>query len=352
MIGSHEARKDEVKRLYDAAFPNDLRWNDWFFERVYRDDEVLVLSDDGGIVSALFLQKYDFSFHGDMLQMGYVSGAATDRRHRHRGYMSRLLSSALHVARERGDAIVGIIPATRRLYFFYDRFGFATVVYSEIERFTSLHVFPRTEGYEAVTPRYDAFHNLEASRPTTVIHSASDFENILEDIASDKGVAVQINNPEGIPVAMAFATKNENEIHVKEIFGTDSCALEMALGTIKSELDDTLPLTVWSLPGSHNYSLRAKGMLRIVNVEKILSSLAGHSPSVKMTVRVSDALLPENSGIYKLKDGKCHKSSQKDEKLDLDVTVDVLTRILFSSESVGEVFGFPTDRPTMSLMLD
>ena len=344
-------RKNKIKSIFDNAFPTDPTWNSWFFEKVYRDEEALLLEVNGKAASCLFLQQYKFNFHGADVDMGYIAGAATDRNMRQHGYMSDLLKLALREAYERGDVFVSLIPASRRLFFFYDKLDFATVFYVDIERYTSLHTFAFSEGYSDVEPRYEDFRRLELQRSATVLHSERDFQNVLEDIEHDHGTVAAVTNPEGEVTAMAFATLTEDEIHVKELLSTDEKASETALGIIKQEQGDK-PMVVYSAPTGRKAMLRARGMMRIVNAEKALASLAKKHPKIDQVIRVRDPHLSVNTGYYILKKGSCRKVETYDKPVSLDVSVSNLTKILFSSEKIGEIFNLPTSHALLPLMLD
>lgn len=345
-------KKDSIKRLFDNAFKTDLEWNDWFFENVYKDEEALVYEKDGAAVSSLFLQRYKFNLHGQEMDFGYIAGATTEYKYRHEGYMSELLSQALTASYERGDALAGLIPATRRLFFFYDKFQFSTVVYADIERYSALHSFPMTEEYSITEPTFEAFTKLERQRAATIQHTEKNFNDIIYDIKHDQGTVVQINGTTGIPLALAFATANEDEIHVKELAGADTKATDMALGYIKSFFEGEKPMVVWREPTGPSTSLRAKGMIRLVNPLKILSALANNHKDINQKIRITDKYISENNGDYILKDGTCTKAEWKLKNVNLDVTVDVLAKIIFNNPKVGEIFGIPSCRPIMNLMLD
>ncbi|MDE6206165.1 MAG: hypothetical protein K2F66_08610, partial [Duncaniella sp.] len=64
-------------------------------------------------------------------------------------------------------------------------------------------------------------------------------------------------------------------------------------------------------------------------------------------------MLPEiNSHVYIVKGGKWTIDDSYTGRLDLDVPVDVLADIAFSSTEIGDVMRFPSVRPMISLMLD
>ena len=350
---NQDTKKAAVKRMYDYSFAADMKWNRWFFDTIYRDEDVMVLEKDEKIVSSLFLQPYIFSFHEQPIGFAYISGATTESHERHKGYMTELLKEALLKANDRGDALVGLVPADTHLFFFYDKLGFATIVYCDTERYTSAHTFAMTEGFTLGEPTYDDFAAMESMRRATVIHSRQDFDNILYDINHDDGVAVAVHDAEGLCRAMAFATATTREIHVKELLGSDPKAIEMALGHIKDSYADPLPILINRPAAGNSPMLRARGMLRIVSVEKILEALAAAFPNISRTIRVHDAIVEDNNRTYRIGKGLCEVFDYNyTGKLDLDVSVTVLTKILFSDSATGSIFELPTARPAMSLMLD
>ena len=348
-----EKKKILIKRLYDSAFPEDVSWNDWFFKEVYDTAQGLMLMHNDEPVSSVLLQQYEFNYYNKSLRLAYFSGANTHYKARGNGYMSQLMTIALKEAYGRGDALAAVIPAQRRLFFFYDRFGFATVIYNNIERYTSLHVFNLHEDYEYTEPKYSDFQKLEHERPLTVLHSESDFNHIIQDITHENGTVVQVNKISGDVAAMGFAFANNDEIHVTEILGNDLDAKEMVLAGVKSFFNTEKPIIVWDAPSGDRERMRSRGMLRIVNVERILEALSESNPNLKYCFKINDNILPKNNGIYCIQNGTCLKLNHlpKDTPL-VEVSVDVLAEILFNGRNVGDIFGLPTGRPCLPLMLD
>lgn len=345
-------KKRQIKRLFDFSFPSDRVWNDWFFNKVYKEDEALTLEVEGKIVSSLFIQGYKFKFQNRETDFGYISGVMTDSHERHKGYMGTLLTQSINEAYRRGFTFVGLIPASRHLYFYYDTFGFATVVYRDVERFMSNHLFALTEGYSAEAPDFESFKTLEQQRETTIIHSEDDFENILHDIEHDGGTAIAIKNHDNRCVAMGFATTDSNQILVKELLGSDNDAIESALGALKDFFSTDLPMTVYRQAIGTSPAMRTYAMMRIVNVGATLDALAANNPDVSQIIKVKDSIVKENNNTYIIDKGKCIVDNSGKHKPTLDVSVDVLTKILFSTPQIGNIFGLPTSRPTISLMLD
>lgn len=356
--------KKEYARLWHTVFPEDRAWNDWFFENAVDEKNIqMLLGQNLEPISGLLMQPYGFKYFDENLTMAYICGVATYRQYRGHGFMSNLMRDSLQSAYTRGDAFASVIPAERRLFFYYDRFGFATVVYNRMERYTSLHAFSAVENFRVSNPDFKAFHDLETKMPVTVTHTRKDFINILSDIEHDHGVVIQIDDETSSPLAMAFAVVSPSgEIHVRQLLGLYQPALDMALHEVKMKLGAERPLLVWRAAGMVDrldapVSLRPRAMMRIVNAEMVLSSLSRQFPTINQIVRVRDSIIKENNAVFRLSDGKIRRYDSTTVVADgrhvtLDLTIDVLTKILFSDEAVGNIFGLPASRPEVSLMLD
>lgn len=349
--------KESVRRLWAETFRDSPEYLQMYFERVYREDDVLKIESNGKLDSSMLLQRYTMLFQQSEVGLAYVAGAMTRQGARGRGLMSCLMKEALSAARERGDMVLALIPAHDWLYFFYDRFGLATVFYVDPQRFTSLHHFAPENEYTPVENPFsdevfEKFRELERSRGCSILHSHRDFLNILEDNRLDGGRFVSMRGPSGEVESMAWAVVGKEMVTVTELLGINHDAREGALAMLRKLLPD-LPFKVLAPPLSEHRHLYSRGMARIVNVGLCLEKIAKAHPEWRCTLRVSDPLLPENDGIYIAGKGEVAVHGL-DEKIkpDLDVNITVLTEIVFSSPSIGYVMGVPSERPVISLMLE
>lgn len=352
-------RKEDVRRIWQECFNDTPQWIDMFFSKVYADENALVLDYKDRPVSSLMLQRYFMAFHGEEIAMGYIAGAATKRSERGHGYMSQLIKIALRHASHRGDCIVSLIPASRRLFFFYDRLGFSTVFYVRENRYTSLHSFSPHDSYSLVDDMsseavFDFFRMCELRRNGSVLHSYDDFCNILSDNRLDNGTVIAVARQDSIePAAMGFAVVNEHENHliVKDILSVDEDAAEGLMAKFRDIYPD-MPVTVVTPVTPGIQPIEARGMTRIVNVAELLGVLARSYPDLKISIKVSDDIIPDNNRIFVIRDGNVSALTAFSGKIDLDVPVDILGSIIFSTPKVGDVFGLPSVRPFMSLMLE
>ncbi|MDE5555048.1 MAG: GNAT family N-acetyltransferase, partial [Muribaculaceae bacterium] len=281
-------KKSEVKQLFTAGFKESAKWTDWFFNNVYSDENALLAYDGNQPAACLLLAPYTLKLGNATVESGYISCCTTSPQHRRKGYMSRLLDDALREAANRGYAAVSLIPASERLYFFYDHFGFSTVFYSDEQRYTSLHSFQFSERYTETTPKFDHFSKLERMRHSSVLHSESDFKNILEDNAIDGGKVISVINKElGEPAAMLFATIGETAAVVRDILSTSEDATDSILSLLRDQIGERM-IIIWAPPSDSPFSLKSRGMVRIVNVEKLLQAIAAEYPQTEQTIRIHD----------------------------------------------------------------
>lgn len=357
--------RDEVRKLWTEAFPGDPReWVDSFFSRVYRDEDAVVGRLEGQAVSSMLLQQYTMAFDkGAEIQIGYVSGAATRKSKRGRGFMSALMAEGLAAARRRGDSLVTLIPAHDWLYPFYERFGFATVFFVRVDRFTSAHRFSTEGEYLESDILYApevfaAFREFERQSPGwRVCHTQRDFMNILDDLHLDvdSGVGIAVSPSDGHIAGIAFATLRDGCVVVTDALGESSDARTGALQMLRRRWPDAPFKVLTPAPqeefGGGKRGIFPRAMARIVNVQTLLEALAACAPEWKCTLCISDPILQENNGVFRCEGGKCTPCPGL-ARVDYAVDVTLLGKMLFSSKPMGELLGVPSARPHISLMLD
>lgn len=363
------SRKDEIKRMWADIFGDSSEYVDMYFDRVYSDSDAMTLCADGHVVSSLLLQPYAMTFHGREAAASYIAGAATRRNMRGRGLMSALMADALDASRARGDIITCLIPASGYLYRYYSRFGFATVAFTDVMRYTSLHAFaaPEDEEPEEFKPVDDLFDErvsdavatFERDLPqATVLHSRHDYLNILDDLSLDGGICAAVTDAGGNIAAIGWARPapdGSGVIRVDELLYRTDAARLAVLRLMRAKWPDT-PFTILGpvLNGSRRQPVK-RGMARIVNAAKALGIIAAANPGLRLTLRITDPLMTVNTGIYRIARGECIRTDDTEpspEHLDFDIDIVTLAELIFSSPEIGAITGLPAQRLRMALMLD
>ncbi len=340
-----------IRQLFKDNFNVSREWLDFYFSTAFDESCALTVEHDGTIVSALMLDEYRMKLGDAFIDTGYIFGASTARRQRGKGLMSGLIKDALARARNCGYALVNLIPASDRLYFYYQRFGFTNVFYCDQRRYTSAHRFNIKGSYRRVDIDYNGFNRLELMRRATVIHSRADFDNAVSDIILSGGTAMAVADDDGDICGMAFAAPDNDNLRVKLLLATDDNAADAVLGELKNEYPDMM-FVVDACPGSKPDALCPSGMTRITDVRLLLDAVAANDTAAEQVIRVHDSLIPGNNGVFIISGGTVTYTDATIRRLTLDVDVATLSKIIFNSSRVGTVFGLPSMRPTMQLMPD
>ncbi len=350
-------KRSDFEEIARQTFREDEPWRRWFFSSVVAEENLHGVTEDGTsrTIATLMMAPYDILYMYARARAGYISYVATRKDGRGRGYAGRLMRKAIREAHRQGLDFLTLIPASRNLYFFYDKFDFATVFYIDEERYTALQPFDGGTGV-AIEPEYEYLARLEHHFGSGVLHSRRDYDNIMADRAFEAGHAEIAARADDGSMAMLFATwdptRPSGEVTVSSLMSESDAAALTALHELRLRVGERA-MTVRRPPvsGIKAY-LRPFGMGRIVNTGRVLGFLAAAHPTLHMRIRVYDPLIDANTAVFSLADGKCTRSPWREGRFDLDVRVDTLTSILFSSEKIGDIFNLPTRRPYMALMLE
>ncbi|MCM1348287.1 MAG: GNAT family N-acetyltransferase [Firmicutes bacterium] len=353
------SKKDDIKRLWKECFGDSPEYTDMYFSRVYSDDKALAsYSDENRVVSSLQLSDYSMLFADTLVPLCYIGGATTARKHRGRGHNSRLMIRALDIALEHGAMMCALIPAHNWLYAYFERFGFSSVYLADRQCYTSFHPFTTQAVYHEITDHYapevlDAFSRYEMMRPGGVVHSQRDFLNILDDLSfRNGGTFVAVGRDDVTVAGMAWAFDRGDFVQVNELLGIDDDARTGAMQSLRAVFPNRQFTVLAPADDNHLHRrLHSRAMGRIVNVALCLGELARQNPQWKCNIKVHDPLLAVNNNVYRVSNGACGIDNDFSGKLDFDVSIDVFTRIVFSSEHTGSVLGFPSRRTHISLML-
>ena len=129
MIEIRPSRPGEAgaqKALWKAAFGDDDRYIDWFFTCCWKAEDMLLLLEDGRLVSMLALLPQTLTLpDGSQASARYVYALATDPAARSQGYGRQLLHYVDFYLRQWGTDCVTVVPAEPSLFKFFATVGFA-----------------------------------------------------------------------------------------------------------------------------------------------------------------------------------------------------------------------------------
>ncbi|MBR0173322.1 MAG: GNAT family N-acetyltransferase [Lachnospiraceae bacterium] len=138
-----------TRPLYEQAFDDPPAFVDYYYREKMKDSTVITLEEENGVLSMLHLNPYTVSVRGTCVPSYYVVAVATDRLHRRKGYMTRVLDAAFAEMERERVPFCFLLPVDEAIYL---PSGFETIC-DFITRDNPLSAL----SYGAVRERFDVF---------------------------------------------------------------------------------------------------------------------------------------------------------------------------------------------------
>lgn len=286
--------KQQVINLWRASFNDTDEFIRLYFDRVYKEENTLVIEQNGQIVSALQMLPYTMTWCGTEISVSYISGACTLPSMRGQGLMRQLLQKAFGEMKRRDVALTALIPADPWLFDYYREQGYTEAFdYSE-----ETYVRPEAVVWEpeltVVLPEvpsiellYTYFNRKLRERASCLLHTSDDFITILRDLQMDGGQMLTVLNSQEQPVGMAFVlppdptetlADNEKYVYIKELLYDNESIKNLLLqeATLQNNVKKATYKTPPSAPGT-----LPMGMARVIDTHRLIHRWASehkHNP--------------------------------------------------------------------------
>lgn len=255
----------ESKALYEQSFEDTEAFVNHYYEKMVIHNHVLALKVQNKVAAMLHIVPKHFE---NLKDVDYYYAIATDKQHRKKGYMARLMGKAMKLSFRNGKGLVYLVPAINGLY---EKFGFGAFG----QRYSPLTIRQERQGY--TSHKYTEFSVELMERLKNI------FQQKIAPLFDD--YIVRDENYYKTLLQGLFVEQGWVEILSKD--GEDTGYLvesstgiwEVALPTLKTK----------------NYALG-----RIINVEKL------DFDAQKLTegyYQIEDKLLPENQGLFYFRKG-------------------------------------------------
>ena len=119
---------DDIKSLRDLwkeAFGDDDSFLDNFFRSAYCEKRARCIKSEGQIIAALYW--FDCMYNDN--KIAYVYAVATAMKYRGKGYCNILMNDTHKLLNIIGYSGVILVPATDKLFKFYEKLGYITCAY-------------------------------------------------------------------------------------------------------------------------------------------------------------------------------------------------------------------------------
>ena len=283
---------------------------------------------DGRVVSALQKLPYPITYGGRMLPASYISGACTDEGYRRRGLMGELLDQT-HRAMQKEGALLGfLIPATEELATYYAKFGYTPCFRFGWETVAAQPLTQEIEVVQAAEPPLEYIRTRMQERPMCVQHPLADLRAVVDDMRL-AGDALWEARRGTLVVAAGICRAEADGVLLRECVYDDEAARDALIAGIAVHYGRTEIDVIQLSATEGNYF----GMARVIDVEGMLAAYAALHPEADCVIRVTDPLLTENDGCYRLAGGQCERL-QAPVSVAQQYTIAALTDLLVAQENL------------------
>jgi predicted acetyltransferase len=322
------------------------------------------------------LSSYDFAtqLRGATLSMGGVSTVATPPEHRRQGYVATLLRELAREYRETDTPIAALWPFEHP---FYRKYGWATC-----NRYCSWTAAP-SDLREAASAPAGAWRRLDRDEwePLDAVHDAAmaghDLavdrterwwtERVLRSWRTDPFVYLwedDAGEPRAYLLYRIEGDWGDRTLHVDEHGATDPEAFGQVLRFLTDHDSQVKEVTFSTAPDASlldrvrdprevDCEVEAGPMFRLVDVESTLTALA-YPADGRVTVGLSDPLLPELEGTYELTvaDGRA-SCERTDVPADAETDVGAFSQLVCgyrSAETLATAGDLDADAETLATL--
>ena len=282
-----------------------------------------VFSEDGQLMSSLSTTPFSMRFDGAACPMAGIGAVQTLPPYRRRGGVAACFRAALPDLYANGFLFAYLYPFSTA---FYRRFGFESCVTKLACRMdlTQLRLPPDAGCFRLATkekPLSEAIREVdrawEGMWNMEVLRDEGDYAWLdeLDPLATREYLYVCFDasgSPRGYIAFRTAIEAGERELVCSRFRFLDKTGFYALLGVCKSLATDhrfarfTLPadpvlpylMGEWSL-GAASFSMSPAGMVRVVNVAEVLRRAAYRGDGA-LRLRIRDALIPENDGVFAL----------------------------------------------------
>ena len=254
--------------MWKLCFPDDTdEFVDFYFEKVYKNDETLLLLENDIPVAFLQMIPYPVKI-GQAIQLGgYISGAMTHPDFRKKGYMEKLLNASFSEMQKKGYHYSFLIPQQDRLSQFYSKYGYEkafpcfadTIADISEEKPDSIYLRDKEiRTYQSIeeidlNDFYIIYSRFLTDKPNVVLKTKNHLKNILSDAFLDGGFLLA--NDWGF----AFVFVREDKVEMKEAYYQDE-EIEQVFLLFIEKMNPNKEIMIQNNPDAP--FLRYKGMIK------------------------------------------------------------------------------------------
>lgn len=202
----------EMKMLWEECFSDTESFLDFYFDKICRNNEIVMMKEDGELVGMLHLNPYTFTRGTrELYRTCFITGAAVKDGFRREGRFKRMLGYAATVLASEGIRFVYARPEDTALF---SKLGFATVTKTAdiVVRRTDLEILRD----EMVTTRADIEFGKLLGTLITPAYSADGVNALVSEMSAKDGNLICLEK-KGVVQGIFSIRRNGEYIDVEHV---------------------------------------------------------------------------------------------------------------------------------------
>lgn len=321
-------KKKYSQKLYQEIFTEDSEdFVNYYYENIGKRNKILAMKEkeDNCLIAMLHQNPHDVLIGQAQLKTEYIYGVAVSKRHRHKGYMGKMVKRALSNIFEENIYFTYLFPISKGLY---EKFGFGYV-----DQFSEKLHIAQTENESSVVPLVskEVQGSLNSMWDRGVEQTKAEWKEaeafIRNDFQRRQGVYL-MQSASYLKEWLEMSRRNgeQGDIFIYKKQNKIKAILKVAENKVIEEIGDMgeveEALNLWTrlfkkteqcMEQNADCETELPAMVRILHLEKLLYYLS-FPERIDITFSITDDLFPENQGVYRVQHGKGKKIQENCER--------------------------------------
>lgn len=345
---------ESVRRLWAYAFNGDEPFASWYFSSFFNPDNALGCWRDGRLLAVLHMHPYQLYLRGQVIDVSYIVGVATDPAARRAGMTGPLLAEALAEMRRRGRPVSILMPFKAGFYYPYDwRLCHHHLKYAlQLEDLRSVAKPAgdfRPAGLADIAALDTVYRNFVAGWHGYIVRTAADWNHLLSEHANDEGYTYLVEF-DGKPMGYILYILRNGKISVREMAYSNDQAQQGLLDFLYNHRShaqtvewnapfDTADKVLFSLfEAKQDIRVFPFMTARMADVEQTLKTLVYPDGAWSVDLAVTDSLAPWNNRMFQLRvRDRCATLEATEVSASAAIAVGAFTQLVFGRLTADEL---------------
>ncbi|MGL5507965.1 MAG: GNAT family N-acetyltransferase, partial [Paraclostridium sp.] len=311
------AKRDDlnvIKDIWNYCFGDEEAFVEYYFNNKYKENNTIVVEDDGEIVSSLQLNQYNIKLNNNIYETSYVVGVSTYPQARGKGFMKNIMDFSLNEMYNRGQLVSLLMPIDYRLYrkygyeHCYDQLEYKLEVES-LRQFKIQGDFVKAKN-ENIKDMINIYNTCLKSCNGYTHRDVYYYENLFKEIKCENG-HIYIHKEDAFEGYVIYFI-NGDTLFVRELLYKNIKSLKSILKFLYNHNTQAKNITIMSpiiddiryiLPNLKNNTINIKPFMmgRVINLEGFIKSIEVEVlESEKVILGVIDKQIEANNGCFEI----------------------------------------------------